>query len=223
MHNVSLLYIEDDAQAQEHYSRGFSSLFKDVYIASNAKSGLQLYKEHQPDILLVDIELPDESGLSLIEEIRESDKESIIIVLSAFSQREQLLKAVVLGLYKYLIKPVGNKELLSVLNETIEIIEIKKNETVIELCDQIKWHNSKHLLFENETEIPLSMHENRLISLLYSNSNKIYSLWDIADFVWDGEVEPSQQAIKNLLNRLRKKVSVDFIRNHYGSGYQLCD
>ena len=45
---------------------------------------------------------------------------------------------------------------------------------------------------------------------------------EIADFVWEGEETPSQQAIKNLLNRLRKKVSFDFIRNLYGEGYQLC-
>ena len=89
------------------------------------------------------------------------------------------------------------------------------------LCDQVQWQNSKHLLIENGKEIPLSRHENRLISLLFSNTNAIYSLWDIADFVWEGEEEPSQQAIKNLLNRLRKKVSFDFIHNLYGEGYQL--
>ncbi len=223
MHDVSMLYIEDDIQAREHYSKGFTNLFKNLYIAEDAQSAFQLYKSHKPDILLVDIELPDESGLFLIEKIRESDRKTIIIILSAFSQKEQLLKAIELGLYKYLIKPVRNRELFEVLTEVITIIEKKKSEPAIDLCDKIKWDSAKHFLYENEKEILLSKHENRLIALLYSNRNKIYSLWDIADFVWEGEEEPSQQAIKNLLNRLRKKVSVDFIRNYYGSGYQLCN
>ena len=222
MNNISILYIEDNAQAREHYARAFRTLFKPLYIAEDAEEGFALYEAHHPDILLVDIELPGESGLSLIERIRESDKETIIIILSAFSQQAQLLKAVELGLHKYLIKPVNSKEFLSVLKESKEMIKMKKDEEAVMLCGQLKWQSSKQLLHENQDKISLSKHENRLISLLASNPKEVHTLWDIAAFVWDGEEEPSQQAIKNLINRLRKKVSVDFIRNIYGEGYQLC-
>ena len=222
MNNVSLLYIEDDAQAQEHYSKGFSSLFKNIYLATDAEIGFDIYKKEQPDILLVDIELPGESGLSLIERIRREDQETIIIILSAFSQQEQLLKAIVLGLYGYLIKPVRNAELLSVLNEAIMTAERNNNDISIVLCDDIHWYSKNFILSVDEKEIPLSKHENALITLLYSHRNKIFTLDDIAYNVWEGEDEPSQQAIKNLINRLRKKVSTDFILNHYGVGYQLC-
>ena len=222
MNNISILYIEDNAQAREHYARAFRTLFKRLYIAEDAEKGFALYEEHRPDILLVDIELPGENGLSLIRRIRESDKETIIIILSAFSQQTQLLQAIELGLYKYLIKPVNSREFISVLKESIEMVKMKKDEEAIVLCGELKWQSSKQLLLENRDKISLSRHENRLISLLASNPNAIYTLWDIADFVWEGEEEPSQQAIKNLINRLRKKVSVDFIRNIYGEGYQLC-
>lgn len=222
MNNISILYIEDNAQAREHYARAFRTLFDHLYIAEDAEKGFALYEEHHPDILLVDIELPGESGLSLIERIRESDKETIIIILSAFSQQAQLLQAIELGLYKYLIKPVNSKEFLFVLKESREMVKMKKDGEAVVLCGELKWQNFKQLLLENRDKISLSRHENRLISLLASNPNAVYTLWEIADFVWDGEEEPSQQAIKNLINRLRKKVSVNFIRNIYGEGYQLC-
>ncbi|OQX76134.1 MAG: hypothetical protein B6D54_04545 [Epsilonproteobacteria bacterium 4484_65] len=220
MYDVSLLYIEDDTKAQEHYAKGFSTLFHKVYLASDSRSGFSLYQKEKPDILLVDIELPDESGLSLIKRIRQKDQETIIVILSAFSQQEKLLEAIGLGLYRYLIKPVRNTELLSVLKESIEIVQSHKSNPIL-LCQGLSWQSDACLLYENENEIPLSKRENALISLLYSNRNKIFSLEDIAYFVWE-EREPSQQAIKNLINRLRKKVSVDFIRNHYAVGYQLC-
>ena len=220
MPEISLLYIEDDAIAQKHYSNGFRPLFQNIYLAADAKSGFEIYQKEQPDILLVDIELPDESGLSLIEKIRKKDKETIIIILSSFSQREQLLQAVSLGLYQYLIKPVRNSELLKVMNEVIMITQKKKESHPLPLAEGIYWHSDACALYENENEIPLSKNENALITLLYSNKNKVFSLEAIAYHLGEEEL-PSSQAIKNLINRLRKKVSVDFIHTHYGVGYQL--
>lgn len=222
MYDISLLYIEDDTKAQEHYSKGFSTLFKHVYLAADAKNGFDIYKKEKPDILLVDIELPDESGLSLIERIRKEDTETIIIILSSFSQQKLLLSAIRLGLFRYLIKPVKNTELLDVLNETIMITQKNKAKHLLQLIDDLYWNSTAFLLCENKNEIPLSKHENALITLLYSNKNKIFSLEDIAYHVWEEE-NVSIQAIKNLMNRLRKKVSTDFIYNHYGVGYQLCN
>ena len=220
MTEVSLLYIEDDTVAQKHYSRGFQSLFKNIYLAEDAKSGFEIYQREKPDILLVDIELPDESGLSLIEKIRENDKETLIIILSSFSQREILLQAVSLGLHQYLIKPVRNSELLKVMNEVIMLAQKKKERQTLQLAENVYWDSDALLLYENENEILLSKNENMFIALLYNNRSKIFSLDEIAYQV--GEEESlSPQAVKNLINRLRKKVSVDFIHNHYGVGYQL--
>jgi len=221
MHKVSLLYIEDDSKAQEHYSKGFSALFSNIYLATDARSGFELYKKEKPDILLVDIELPEESGLSLIERIRKEDKETIIIILSAFSQQQQLLKAIPLGLYRYLVKPVRNTELLSILNEAIRLAKMNNQALPIVLCNDLYWSSENLLLSEGNREIPLSKHENSLITLLYKNKDKILSIQDITYNIWNYQDEPSEQAIKNLIHRLRKKVSVDFIYNHYGVGYQL--
>ena len=220
MPEVSLLYIEDDALAQKHYSSGFPPLFQNIYLAADAKRGFEIYQKEQPDILLVDIELPDESGLSLIEKIREKDKETIIIILSSFSQRELLLQAVSLGLYQYLIKPVRNSELLKVMNEVIMITQKKKKSRFLRLAEGIYWNSDACSLYENENEISLTKNENALIALLHSDKNKVFSLETIAYRLGEREL-PSSQAIKNLINRLRKKVSVDFIHNHYGVGYQL--
>jgi len=220
MRNTTLLYVEDDLQAREHYAKAFEHLFKKVIIAEDAERAYVLYQTEQPDMLLVDIELPGESGLSLISRIRKEDKETIVIILSAFSQREQLLQAVELGLTKYLIKPVASRELLTALTESISIIE--EEEAPVSLCSDILWFRSQYKLEVNEEEILLSVHENRLLSLLHGNKNTIFSLADIAIYVWEGEEEPSLQAIKNLLNRLRKKVPKELFCNHYGVGYQLC-
>ena len=219
--NLSLLYIEDDKVAQQHYANAFKLLFKDVYIAQTIKAAQTLNTKYSPDILLVDINLPDGDGLDFIKQLRLNNSDAVVIILSAFSHREYLLRAVELHLFKYLIKPIKNSELLLVLKEAIVLALPKEEDALLQINSKVQWNPQSFSLVYQTQAIQLSLNENRLIELLMSNTKKIFSLNEIEDFVFNDSETHTQQAIKNLINRLRKKIDFPFIENHYSIGYQI--
>ena len=103
---LTLLYVEDDIKLREQFMRVLKPKFKEVYEASDGVHALVLYAQYSPDMMLVDINLPKIDGLEVIEKIRKSDKTTPIVILSAYSDQEKLLRAMTLGLSEYLIKPV---------------------------------------------------------------------------------------------------------------------
>jgi len=219
--NLSLLYLEDDLVAQQHYSNGFKLLFKNVYGVQTLKEAKELNAKYKPNILLVDINLPDGDGLDFIKQLRLKNSDAIVIILSAFSHREYLLKAVELHLFKYLIKPIKNSELLLVLKEAIALALPKEEDELQQINSEVQWNPQSFSLLYQTQSIQLSLNENRLIELLMSNTKKIFSLNEIEDFVFNDSEVHTQQAIKNLINRLRKKIDYPFIENHYSIGYQI--
>ena len=114
--DLTLLYVEDDAALREQFIRVLNPRFKVLYEAEDGKQALALYTEHNPDMMIVDINLPYIDGLEVIEKIRKSNENMPIVVMSAYSDQEKLFKAVKLGLSDYLIKPVPLKKLYTVLD-----------------------------------------------------------------------------------------------------------
>ncbi|WP_418640796.1 two-component system response regulator [Sulfurimonas sp. ST-27] len=104
--NFTLLYVEDDMQAQEHMKMLLADDFKAFYQAFDAEEALAVYKEKKPDIILSDIVLPHSDGLTLSKEIKKIDKWQPIVILSAFDEREKLLEAINTGIDYFIPKPV---------------------------------------------------------------------------------------------------------------------
>ncbi|QOP44588.1 GGDEF domain-containing response regulator [Sulfurimonas sediminis] len=104
--NFTLLYVEDDMQAQKHMKMLLADDFKAFYQAFDAEEALAIYKEKKPDIILSDIILPRSDGLTLSKEIKKTNKWQPIIILSAFDEREKLLEAIDTGIDYFIPKPV---------------------------------------------------------------------------------------------------------------------
>ena len=107
----TILFVEDEDNIRENYSKYLRIYFKDVLEAANAEDAFILYKEKKPDIMIVDIHLPKENGIELIKKIRKNDLDVKVIILTAHADSSFLLEAIPLKLIKYLIKPINRKEL----------------------------------------------------------------------------------------------------------------
>ncbi|MAD41803.1 MAG: DNA-binding response regulator, partial [Arcobacter sp.] len=103
--NIKILYVEDDDIARENGVEYLENYFENIYEASDALTALKLYEKHQPDIIITDIQMPKLNGLEFVQRIRKTDSKTQVIVISAFSDKDYLLKAIELQLVKYLIKP----------------------------------------------------------------------------------------------------------------------
>ncbi len=101
-----LLYAEDEVGIQKHYSNYFKHYFKFVYTAVNGKEALAKYREIEPDVVILDINMPYLSGLEVAKKIREDGSDVYIILLTARTDKKALIEAVELGLVTYLEKPI---------------------------------------------------------------------------------------------------------------------
>ena len=108
--NIKILYVEDDEIARENGIEYLENYFELIYDASDAIKALQLYEKYKPDIIITDIQMPKLNGLEFVKRIRQKDKKTQVIVITAFCDKSYLLKAIELQLIKYLVKPVNEKE-----------------------------------------------------------------------------------------------------------------
>ncbi len=115
--NLSVLFVEDEVTITLAFTNVLKRRFKTVYKAENGEKGIELFKLHKPDIVFTDILMPKMNGLKMISIIKEIDPNVPIIVMTALTERSCIDKAEELGIHKYLVKPIDEKEFFTVLNE----------------------------------------------------------------------------------------------------------
>lgn len=115
--SFSLLIVEDDKAAREIMARMVTLKFPDctLYAADNGVQGIELFKEHAPDIVLTDINMPVMDGVELIRAIRSINAEAACIVLTAYSDKIVFRKVKDIGVSAYLLKPLDFNELFAAL------------------------------------------------------------------------------------------------------------
>lgn len=220
--NHSILYVEDEPEIQANIAEYLESYFASVLVANDGKEGLSLYEKHHPDVLLLDINLPYISGLEMAKEIRQKDQDVKIVMLTAYTEKIQLLRATELKLTKYLIKPVTPK----LFKETMELIaqELRKNPSrFVNLSINCVWNKKEETLYVEDIQIALTNKEQRLLKLLIEKKGSTISYEDIMIAVWDDAFDTniSLDSIKNQISHLRKKLPKDCIDTVYGKGYML--
>jgi len=221
--DLTLLYVEDDAALREQFIRVLKPRFRELYAAEDGKQALELYAEHSPDMMIVDINLPYIDGLEVIEKIRKSNENMPIVVMSAYSDQEKLFKAVKLGLSDYLIKPVPLKKLFTVLDSMALKYKnkIDINNLVHLLNDYIWKKEEKELCYRDET-ISLTKRERMFLEFMMQQLNKVVIFDSITDLIWeDEEYSVAYSSLSHLLKRLRKKLPKELIENIYGEGYRI--
>lgn len=219
--DISILLAEDEADLRELLQEYLQLFFSRVYTAASGDEAYDIYKQKKPDIILTDISMPNLDGLEMISKIREDDKETKIIVMSAHSEQEKLLLAIKLHLESYLIKPIKTEKLKTILLDIVKQLRERTHRTFV--TDSIFWDHSTNTLWGDSKEIKLRRMESLLLNLLFSKPNEIFSAKDIFDYlhVSKDDKEFSVHAVTSLMKRLRAKLPNEVIHNIYGSGYKV--
>ena len=217
--NIKILYVEDDEIARENGVEYLENFFEQIYEASDAIKALQLYEKHQPDIIITDIQMPKLNGLEFVKKIRQKDKKTQIIIITAFCDKDYLLKAIELGLVKYLVKPVKEKEFEEALFLCVNSLQ-EDNSNIIKLDDNSYFDTfNKNLVIKNEI-IKLRTKEILFLELLIKNKNRYVSYEEIENYVWSDSVM-TKDALKTLVKNLKTKIPKDLIMNLTNSGYKI--
>ena len=217
--NIKILYVEDDEIARENGVEYLENFFETIYEASDAIIALQLYEKYKPDIIITDIQMPKLNGLEFVKRIRQKDKKTQIIVITAFCDREYLLKAIELQLVKYLVKPVREKEFEEALFLCVN--SLKEDSSNIVKLDESAYFDlfNKNLVINDEV-IKLRAKEILFLELLIKNKNRYVTYEEIENFVWFDSVM-SKDALKTLVKNIKTKIPKDKILNLTNSGYKI--
>lgn len=124
--NLRLLIVEDEQKLSKLLKNAINDLFTSVTIAKDGNEGLKKFKSVKPDIIITDIMMPNCDGLEMTQKIKELNNDIPIIILSAYSDKDKLLKAIDLGINKYFIKPFDPEELVDYLINLSKKLEKKK-------------------------------------------------------------------------------------------------
>ena len=216
--NLTVLLVEDDSDSKKIMHDVLSDNFEKVFTAQNGDEGLKKFKKYNPNMVITDVFMPISDGLDMTRYIKEISKDTPVIVLSAHSEKETLLKAIDVGVDKYLIKPIMADDLL----KTIENVAKSKIETanIIQVANGYSFNKIKRVLIRDGVEISLTKKELAFISLLIKRLGTLVLHDEINSVVWVGE-SVTEAAIRTFVKRVRDKVGNNFIKNVPGLGYKI--
>ena len=216
--NLTVLLVEDDSDSKKIMHDVLSDNFEKVFTAQNGDEGLKKFKKYNPNMVITDVFMPISDGLDMTRYIKEISKDTPVIVLSAHSEKETLLKAIDVGVDKYLIKPIMADDLL----KTIENVAKSKIETanIIQVANGYSFNKIKRVLIRDGVEISLTKKDLAFISLLIKRLGTLVLHDEIKSVVWVGE-SVTEAAIRTFVKRVRDKVGNNFIKNVPGLGYKI--
>ena len=220
--NLNILYIEDEKNIRLNIKKTLELFCENVFDAENILNAKEILTKQRIDIIISDINLPDMSGIDFVKEIRIRDKTIPIILLSAYTEKEFLLEATRLKLVDYLTKPINFKDLNNALQKCVEEI-LDNSRYIITFKNNIQYNVSHNCLIDNneKEEIRLTNKELDLLNFLIKNNNRVCSAEELKSAIWDDYLEATDSALKNLLNKVRKKIGKESIINISGVGYKL--
>ncbi len=215
------LVVDDDLESLDAMVDYFTLLFAKIYKSSNAKDALDVVNLKKPNIIFTDIEMPETDGFSFISTIKNQEENIPIVIISAYDDKEKLLKAIKLDIVDYLIKPLTSEKLKNSLNLCIKKLEVSKS--TICLDDGLFWKKELNILLNQNKPIKLTPSEIKLLKILLKNPNIPVDGEKIFYYMWsDTTKEYNPKNIRNVIYGLRKKLkSLDLIQNIYGNKYMI--
>lgn len=214
--DVSILCVEDDDGIRQTIVSTLKYYFDDVYEAKDGNEAYELYEYYKPKIVLSDIQMKDCDGVELVKRIRKNDSETMIIMLTAYSNEEYLMELINLNINHYILKPLNLKKLNIALEKYLN-----KTMKPIVLCDDLILDIQKReLIYKNNEIIPLRKREKDFLELLYEKRSSILKYEEIEFQLWNDK-EMTTHALKSFIKELRHKIPVNVIKNIPQEGYTL--
>lgn len=207
MNNGEILVIDDEIQIRKLLEITLQSHDFVVKEASTGKEGLLMAANHSPDLIILDLGLPDESGHSILKKLREWYSKSIII-LSVQSSEEDIVKALDNGANDYLLKPFRSGELLARIRSSLRLSNSEENNSLID-CDDLQIDLKTRTVKKNNETIKLTVTEYSLLALLSKNEGKVLTHQYLLKEIWGiGHINESQY-LRVYIAQLRKKIEAN--------------
>ncbi|MBK1811186.1 response regulator transcription factor [Clostridium sp. YIM B02505] len=230
MQNKKILIIEDEENIAELLSHYINKEGYNTRIASNGTVGLQLVQEFMPDLILLDLMLPDISGFEVCKKIS-TDYIIPIIMITAKSDTVDKVLGMELGADDYITKPFNTREVIARIRSIFRRIDlisesITNNEpNSIQIDNDIEIHIDRREVFKNNIKIDMTNKEYELLVYLAKNKGKVITRNELLDKVWGIEFVGDSRTVDIHIQRVRKKLdeskNSSLIETVFGIGYKM--
>ncbi len=228
MNKFQILVVEDDAPIRNLMATTLKTHDYKYLLAQNGEEAIIQASTHDPDVVFLDLGLPDMDGVEIIKKIREWSNMPIIVI-SARSEDEDKIEALDAGADDYLTKPFSVEELLArlrVMQRRIALLQLDNNvnKSSIYTNGKLKIDYVAGCAYKNDEELKLTPIEYKLLCILAKNTGKVLTHKYITQKIWGSAWDSNVASLRVFMATLRKKLGNDsnsYIQTHVGIGYRM--
>ena len=223
MNQKKILLIDDEHDILEILSYNLEKEGYQVYTADNGNEGIEKAKEILPDLILLDVMMPEKDGIETCQDLRKIKElqKTLIVFLSARGEEFSQLAGYQAGANDYVVKVIKPKILISKINALLQLTnKVEDGAQVLEVGDLVIDKNNFRVT-KNGQVFLLPKKEFDLLHLLASNTQKVFKREEILERVWGNDVIVGERTIDVHIRRLREKLGDDSIQTLKGIGYKL--
>ncbi|WP_300600546.1 response regulator transcription factor [Niabella sp.] len=227
-----VLILEDDPELVELLEIHLKDLGCDTTAVNDGQEGLRTAKDRRFDLIILDIMLPGLNGMEVCRKLRQTDRHTPILMLTALSEEIDKIMGLETGADDYLTKPFSIREFIARVkvifrrNEEYPAPDAFNAPSAVIRFDGLEIDLDKRKVTQNELRVDLSPKEFDLLVLLASNPGKSYSRKRLLNLVWGYDFEGYEHTVNSHINRLRGKIEADlsapkYILTTWGVGYRF--
>ena len=228
MNKFQILVVEDDSPIRNLIATTLKTHNYKYLLAQNGEEAIIQASTHDPDVVFLDLGLPDMDGVEIIKKIREWSNMPIIVI-SARSEDEDKIEALDAGADDYLTKPFSVEELLArlrVMQRRIALLQVDNNvnKSSIYTNGKLKIDYVAGCTYKDDEELKLTPIEYKLLCILAKNTGKVLTHKYITQKIWGSAWDSNVASLRVFMATLRKKLGNDsnsYIQTHVGIGYRM--
>jgi len=223
MENVKVLIVDDEPNIRDLLSTSLRFAGFSVHAVANGADAVNAAEKGAPDIILLDVMLPDMNGFSVTKKLRSMGINAPVLFLTARDETADKVTGLTVGGDDYMTKPFSLDEIVARINAILRRTKQVETEDSILEVGEIKINQDAHEVFANGEPVDLSQTEYKLLRFLMSNPNRVLTKSQILDHVWEYDFNGEMGIVESYVSYLRKKLdpltSEPLIQTKRGVGY----
>ncbi|GGZ56196.1 MULTISPECIES: response regulator transcription factor [Mesonia] len=221
--DITILLVDDEPDILEIVGYNLSSEGYQVITAENGIKAVKLAKKKKPDLIILDVMMPEMDGIEACEQIRKIPElqNTIITFLTARGEDYSQVAGFDAGADDYITKPIKPKLLISKVKALLRRLKAEEGEENITTIGELTINRDEYKILKGKEEIILPRKEFELLSLLASNPGKVFKREDILNKVWGNEVVVGGRTIDVHIRKLREKIGDKKFKTVKGVGYKF--
>lgn len=222
---VKILLVEDEKTLSKVIAKGLKKLGYAVDTVYDGENAIEYTGINQYDIVILDLNIPIIDGLDVLKEIRKTDNQLKVLILSARSEIEDKIIGLDLGANDYLEKPFDFNELAARIRNLLRWSFVQTDTVISCLEGYIEINVLSKTVTVKGIDVELTKKEYSILEYLAYHKERVVSTEELIEHVWDSEVDLFSNSFKFHMHSLKKKLGSDYagvIKNIRGQGYTLC-